>query len=93
MARKSGSVVNEAECLAAGLDPNEVARIASGLSRYAKQAQRLGIQVFGGSSGGLLRFADGSSGSLILASLDGDFDGGDGGLQEDSEGLLRGETA
>jgi hypothetical protein len=85
--------VNKNECAAAGLDPAEVAKIARGLSRYAKQAQALGIQLFGGGTGGQLRFADGQAGDLILANLDGDFDGGDGSCRPDDEGLMRGECA
>ena len=40
--------VNESECEAADLDAEEVERIARGLSRYAKQAEALGLQIFGG---------------------------------------------
>lgn len=82
--------VNEKECEAAGLDPKEVERIARGLSRYAKQAQKLGITVFGGSPGSL-RADDGQEQKLIIADLDGSFDGGCGAASCDSEGLLRGE--
>jgi|TARA_A100001518_G_C1222020_1_gene66890 1,4-dihydroxy-2-naphthoyl-CoA synthase len=84
-------MVNSSECQAAGLDPAEVAKIARGLSRYAKQAQALGVKVFGGGAGGQLRFCDGGTGDLILADLDGDFDGGDGATGHDADGLLRGE--
>lgn len=83
--------VNNSECEAAGLDPLEVKRIAKGLSRYAKEAQQLGIQVFGGSGTGDLRYDDGGNGRLILADLDGDFDGGDGSSIPGGDGLLRGE--
>ncbi|MDH0959082.1 hypothetical protein EGJ86_19315 [Pseudomonas sp. o96-267] len=85
---------NKHECEAAGLDPKEVARIARGLSRYAKQAEALGIQVFGGGGTGQLRFDDGArGGNLILADLHGNFDGGDGACSQDDYGLLRGESA
>ena len=83
--------INENECEAAGLNPSDVKRIAQGLSRYAKEAQKLGIQVFGGSGSGDLRFDDGGNGKLILADLDGDFDGGDGAAGESDDGLIRGE--
>ena len=83
--------VNEKECEAAGLDPLDVKRIAQGLPRYAKEAQKLGIQVFGGSGSGDLRFDDRGNGKLILADLDGDFDGGDGSASESEDGLIRGE--
>lgn len=83
--------VTEKECEAAGLNPLDVKRIAQGLSRYAKEAKKLGIEVFGGSGSGSLRFNDGGNGNLILADLDGDFDGGDGGCDEIDDGLIRGE--
>jgi hypothetical protein len=84
--------VNEDECLAAGLDPKEVERIAKGISRYAKQAKTLGITVFGGSSG-RLDFDDKGTGNepLVIASLDGLFDGGCGSTDTDENGLIRGE--
>lgn len=87
--------VNDAECQAAGLDPAEVARIARGLSRYAKQAQALGLCVFGGSGSGSLRKDDHPRGALILAHLTpvGMFDGGDGACAPDDDGLMRGEYA
>ena len=83
--------INEDECLAAGLDPKEVARIAKGLSRYAKQAEALGIEIFGGTGTGSLRVDDNNPGRLVVAELDGMFDGGDGGHRQSSDGLLRGE--
>ncbi len=84
--------INEDECIAANLDPKEVQRIAKGLSRYAKQAQALGITIFGGSSG-RLDFDDLGTGNqpLIVANLDGMFDGGCGSTTTDENGLLRGE--
>lgn len=82
---------NAAECEAAGLDPAQVRRIAKGLSRYAKEAQSLGMQVFGGTGSGTLRFDDGGNGRLIVGTLDGNFDGGDGAESTDSDGLQRGE--
>lgn len=88
------TTVNEKECEVAGLDPKEVLRIARGISKYAKQAQTLGIHVFGGSGTGSLRFPDGWLGDLVLADLDGTFDGGDGGANDFGEdGLMRGESA
>ena len=89
-------MINENECIAAGVDPREVARIARGISRYAQQAEALGISIFGGSTGGTLRFNDDSDGvntrHLILATIEGGyFDGGDGSAFLDSKGLLRGE--
>jgi len=82
--------VNENECIAAGLDPKEVKRIADGMSRYAKEAAKLGLEVFGGGSGDLRQHNAGRPG-LIVANLDGVFNGGDGASREDEDGLLRGE--
>jgi hypothetical protein len=82
---------NVDECEAAGLDPKEVERIANGLSRYAKKASALGIDVFGGSGSGSLRFDDGGPGRLIVADIEGQIDGGDGSVRHDEHGLMRGE--
>ncbi|QYC52569.1 hypothetical protein [Salmonella phage SSBI34] len=84
---------NVDECEAAGLDPKEVERIAKGLSRYGRQAAALGIQIFGGGSySGSLRFVQhGEQGALVIADLDGMFEGGDGATFPDKDGLLRGE--
>ncbi|URC22859.1 hypothetical protein KASHIRA_02850 [Serratia phage vB_SmaM-Kashira] len=84
---------NEDECLAAGLDPKEVDKIARGLSRYGKMAKDLGISVFGGSGSGSLRFNQmNGKPELIVADLVGGiFDGGDGATDYDSDGLRRGE--
>lgn len=89
------SIVNERECVAAGKDPRTVERLTKRFSKLGVEAKKLGITVFGGSGSGSLRARnDGENGCdrpLILAHLDGVFDGGDGGTDCDSEGLLRGE--
>jgi len=86
------TTIYENECKAADLDTKEVKRIAAGISRYAKQAQKLGLEVFGGSGTGTLRINDNlAQCQLIVADLDGKFDGGDGATNEDESGLLRGE--
>lgn len=83
--------LNEAEIEEAGLDPDKVASIARRIERAAKEAEKLGITVFGGSSGSL-RFDDNSGkGSLILTTLDGLFDGGCGAERNWGDGLVRGE--
>lgn len=85
-------LLNEYECIAAGLDPKEVKRIAAGLSRYGKQAAALGMNIFGGAGSGTLRADDDpNKGSLIVADLDGNYDGGDGGAKFDEDDLQRGE--
>jgi hypothetical protein len=79
----------------AGLDEKKVSSIASRLSKVAREAGAMGITIFGGSGSGSLRFynpADGITGRpLVIADLDGHFDGGDGACWEDEEGCLRGE--
>ncbi|AYW41561.1 hypothetical protein DL351_19630 [Pseudomonas aeruginosa] len=84
--------INANECLAAGLDQKEVRRIAAGISRYARQAEALGLTVFGGGAGDLRTRSDGCRAGYIVATLDGNFDGGDGGHEHDENGLLRGES-
>lgn len=84
--------VNEDECIAAGLDPKEVEKIAKGLSRYARQAKKIGMHIFGGGSySGSLRVWEDGKGSLVVADLDGSYEGGDGATFNDEDGLLRGE--
>ncbi len=85
-------LVNEAECEFAGLDLKEVSRIALGINRYAKQAKKLGICIYGGTGCGELRYRDNpQKGGLKIAFLDGIFDGGDGSEYDWGDGLLRGE--
>ena len=82
---------NTAECEASGLDEKEVERIARGLSRYAKEASKLGLHIFGG-AGGELRYDDKSGlPPLKVAYLDGSFDGGCGASVDHGDGLERGE--
>ncbi len=83
-------MVNEDACEAAGLDIPTVTSIARRLSRAARDARALGLVIFGGAGTGTLRYNDGE-GRLIIASLDGDFDGGDGATHHDAQGLERGE--
>ncbi len=91
-------IINEDEILAAGFNEAELKRITSiarRISKAAKEAHKMGIEVFGGTSHGTLRFNDDKgpspSSGLILADLDGCFDGGCGATCEDEHGLLRGE--
>lgn len=88
--------INEREVEAAGLDLKAITSIARRISRAAKEAQGMGVLVFGGGCGypgtWQLRFRDDDDkGSLILANLDGNFDGGDGGNEYHGDGLERGE--
>ena len=88
------SYVNEKKCMAAGIDIAKIKSIANRLSKAGKDAKKLGIVIFGGSGSGSLRIRETDSieyGSLILADLDGNFDGVAGINIEDDDGLLRGE--
>lgn len=85
----------EDECRAAGVDPKAVAAIARRIERAAKDANRLGLKIFGGSGSGDIRTSANSISDrpLILAQMEGPWDGGDGGASTDGDGLLRGEGA
>jgi hypothetical protein len=85
--------INVDEIEKAKLDPKKVLSIARRLSTAAMESRNLGITVFGGSGNGTLRFdpRDGG-GSLVIANLEGNFDGGDGQEVQDDLGLWRGEA-
>lgn len=51
----------ENECLAAGKDPEAVRKLARTLDRAAKQAEALGVKIFGGSGNGTIRSYDGDA--------------------------------
>ena len=70
--------VDDEACVKYGLDPKHVERLARKISIAAAEARTIGLKVFGASGSGVLRvFSHGKSGDV--ASLDGSFDGGDGG--------------
>jgi len=79
----------------ADLDLKKVKSIARRISKAAKEAESMGVHIFGGSSNGTLRFDDGYSSTmgkhLIIADLGGWFDGGCGACDTDENGYLRGE--
>lgn len=82
----------EAECEATGVDPVAIEALSRRLNRLLKDTSRLGITLFGGTSGACFRKHD-SQGPLILAAIGSDcVDGGDGSFIEGSDGLERGET-
>ena len=86
--------INIDEIKAAGLDPKKIASIARRIEKAALEAQKMGVQIFGGSTAGTLRFSDNEcSGALILANMEGDWNGGDGayGFIDFCDGLIRGE--
>jgi hypothetical protein len=83
--------VFQAECKRAGLDPKEVQKIARGLEKYARKADRLGLIVFGAGTASLRFTDDRDRHPLTVATMDGEWDGGDGAIHLDEEGLHRGE--
>lgn len=87
--------IHIAECDAAGIDPDKIRSIARRLSSAGRDARALGVTIFGGSGSGTLRIhqnpGDSTVGALVLADLDGQYDGGDGGCVARADGLLRGE--
>jgi hypothetical protein len=70
--------VDDDACDRFGLDRKRVASIARRLSKAAREAERIGLMVFGGSGHGVLRKIGGGAQNNV-ADLDGYFDGGDGG--------------
>lgn len=98
MSKPAPIILYDRECDAAGQDPAKVARLARRLRKIARECEDLGITIFGGAHSGDLRAAEAnklrrglSDRMLILASVPGPFDGGDGGSVPDEDGLLRGE--
>ena len=87
--------VNEKECEVAGVDPTVVKGLLRRCEALGRDCAKYGITIFGGSGSGDLRFDEHSAdGALILAPIiNGHWDGGDGSYIEDSQGLIRGETA
>ena len=84
-------VINKEECVKAGIDIKKVESIARRISKAAQEARELNIIVYGGGDGSLRFYDSKVCGPLVLAQLDGSFDGGDGGSTPDEEGYLRGE--
>jgi hypothetical protein len=68
-------------CEAFGLDASRVKSIAARISKAAKEAEAMGLKVFGGAGSGTLRFFLGKYQGVEteVATLDGQWDGGDGG--------------
>jgi hypothetical protein len=68
-------------CFIYVIDPRVVASIARRISKAAKEAEALGLAVFGGSGSGTLRYhmTDAGGTQTEVAWLDGCWDGGDGG--------------
>ena len=91
--------VNEKECEYVGLVSDDVEKIVKGIAKYAKMADKLGLQIFaegtGGKGSASLRFRSNDradNGDIVVAHItDGNWDGGDGATREDDNGILRGE--
>ena len=85
--------VHRDECEAAGVDPEKLKRLAARLSKCGKELKEMGLEVFGGSGSGSIRTSMGfdGKGQLVLADIDGSYDGGDGAASYGEDGLLRGE--
>lgn len=76
------SYVYDNKCDEFGLNNKAVASIARRLSKAAKEADDMGLMIFGGAGAGSLRFNKSEKqgpGESVVADLDGIFDGGDGG--------------
>lgn len=74
--------IDDELCESFGLDPTQVKSIATRISKAAREAEALGLTVFGGAGSGNLRFDRApmqGPGHSEVAALDGSFDGGCGG--------------
>jgi len=81
------------ECEKVGLDPKDIDRLRKRLERWIKDANRMGVTLFGGSSISL-RFEgdrDADDRPLILSDVWGHVEGGDGSYSEAPDGYVRGE--
>ena len=88
-------IIREAECDKAELDTKQVTRIVRRMHKAIKEANSIGLLVFGGSSSISLRIEDENSntfGELICAEIDCMCSGGCGATHDYSDGLMRGEA-
>jgi hypothetical protein len=91
--------LNENECDFVGYSEakrRKITRLATEIERAAKQLSKMGIQIFAGGSSTTLRYLDEKHtegyGAVIIGGISGGcWDGGDGGSENDGEGILRGE--
>ncbi len=79
-------------CRKAGVDPKKVKSIANRLEKLGKEAEKMGLHIFGGSGNGTLRTSDcGNGRSIIVARIcAGHWDGGDG-EEYELDGIWYGE--
>jgi hypothetical protein len=85
---------NEAECMAAGLDPKLVTSHLRKLEKLMNAMKKDGLMLFGGGDGSSIRPLDDDpeTALLIVASVNAaNIDGGAGGYTAGADGLLRGE--
>jgi len=88
----SGALIEEDECIAAGVDLKKLESLANRMERLGIEADKLGVHIFGGSGTGNIRMLRHEDAPLILYNCShGCFDGGDGAQTLDDQGLLVGE--
>lgn len=84
---------DEESCKAAGIDPKKVESLARRLDKLGKQAEKMGLFIFGGSGAGTLRTNEEyEHGQIVVGFIGGGgtWDGGDGGVRE-IDGVQYGE--
>lgn len=82
--------INLEECKLAGIKPAKVEALAKKLSDCGREAAKLGLTIFGSGEGRLQERH--SDAPLIVAYIDGPFDGGAGDPSRNNpDGLLRAE--
>lgn len=86
-------MANVKECEKVGVDPKKIDSITARFERLCREADKIGVTIFCGSSCSL-RYNDGGEGDLILSHLCvSNADGGAGDCNEDEYGYIRGEFA
>lgn len=79
-------------CIAAGVDPMKVESLAKRLEKLGKEAEKMGLHIFGGNGTGSLRTNESVNDSNIVVAhiCGGHWDGGDGHEME-IDGIIYGE--
>lgn len=85
--------INEDECREAGMAVAKVKKVGDMLDALVKEAGKLNVEIFGGSSCLSLRrnLMDGNGPLVLYESKIGNISGGDGSTSVDEKGLTRGE--
>lgn len=84
---------DEESCKAAGVDPMKVESIARRLDKLGREAEKMGLFIFGGSGSGTLRTQESyNNRNIVVASFGsgGEWDGGDGATTT-IDGVMYGE--